>query len=174
MTNFSRPETVRKAVVNASVDHSSSRRFATSVVLGTTDTRNANPAIVISTVPEIMYVKSVEANAPANITMPETIAINALKAITTSPNAYVIITFKVMSYLIIFKMTFFSLRTACECEAPGSISEACDLESGQCQCDHNFGGRACERCEHGFFNYPTCTCKIKVYLKKIMRIYIIS
>jgi hypothetical protein len=54
------------------------------------DTRSANPAIVISTVPEIMFAKSVEASAPANITMPEIIAINVPKAITTSPNAYVI------------------------------------------------------------------------------------
>lgn len=54
----------------------------------------------------------------------------------------------------------FYLHLACECEAPGSISNACDLENGQCQCDHNFGGRACERCEHGFFNYTTCTCNI--------------
>jgi hypothetical protein len=37
-----------------------------------------------------MFVKSVEANVPANITMPEIIAINVPKAITTSPNAYVI------------------------------------------------------------------------------------
>lgn len=90
MTNFSRLETVRKVVVNASVDRSSSRRIAISVVLATMDTRSANPAIVIPTVPEIMFAKSVEASAPANITMPEIIAINVPKAITTSPNAYVI------------------------------------------------------------------------------------
>ncbi len=77
-------------MVNASAGHSSSRRIAINVVLATMDTRSANPVIVISTVPEIMFAKSVEANAPANITMLEIIAINALKAITTSPNAHVI------------------------------------------------------------------------------------
>lgn len=90
MTNFSRRETVRKVAVSVSVDHSSSHRFATSAVSDITDTRNASPVIVISTAPEIMFVKSVEANVPANITMPEIIAINVPKAITISPSAYVI------------------------------------------------------------------------------------
>lgn len=56
-------------------------------------------------------------------------------------------------------MLHFKLCLACDCESPGSSSDVCDAETGQCVCDHNFGGRTCERCEHGFFNFPTCSCK---------------
>ena len=41
--------------------------------------------------------------------------------------------------------------TACKCDEAGSMSEECDLETGQCQCKSSFGGLQCEKCAKGYF-----------------------
>lgn len=60
----------------------------------------------------------------------------------------------------------FLLFAACECNKVGSISNDCDLVSGQCKCLSNFGGERCERCKHGYFQYPECKCKLG-YLQEV-------
>lgn len=86
--SFSRQGIVQKVVVNVNVDHNIFRRCVTSAVSDITDTHSANRATVILMELEIKFARLVEDNVPANITMPAIIAMNALKAITTSPNAY--------------------------------------------------------------------------------------
>jgi hypothetical protein len=56
-----------------------------------------------------------------------------------------------------FKIEFPFL--ACECNPTGSQNNACDRESGQCQCQRNYGSRQCEECNNGFYNYPSCSSK---------------
>nr|AAA28662.1 laminin A chain [Drosophila melanogaster] len=46
---------------------------------------------------------------------------------------------------------------ACECNKIGSITNDCNVTTGECKCLTNFGGDNCERCKHGYFNYPTCS-----------------
>lgn len=48
---------------------------------------------------------------------------------------------------------------ACQCNKIGSISNDCDVESGQCKCLSSFGGERCEHCKDGYYNYPKCQCK---------------
>ncbi|XP_016990578.1 laminin subunit alpha-like [Drosophila rhopaloa] len=45
----------------------------------------------------------------------------------------------------------------CKCNKIGSISNECNVTTGECKCLTNFGGDNCERCKHGYFNYPTCS-----------------
>ena len=45
----------------------------------------------------------------------------------------------------------------CQCQQPGSNSEVCNQRNGQCSCAVNFGGRDCEHCAPGYYNYPECT-----------------
>lgn len=75
-----------------------------------------------------------------------------------------------MDRIIFFFELFIS---ACECNQVGSISNDCDLITGQCKCLSSFGGERCERCKHGYYNYPKCQCKyetlekFKFYFNKI-------
>ncbi|SPP85142.1 laminin subunit alpha [Drosophila guanche] len=46
---------------------------------------------------------------------------------------------------------------ACECNQIGSITNDCNVTSGECKCLTNFGGDNCERCKHGYYNYPACS-----------------
>ena len=50
-----------------------------------------------------------------------------------------------------------NLPSACDCDAKGTIEEVCDKSNGQCLCKEGFGGPRCDRCEPGWFDYPTCT-----------------
>lgn len=40
---------------------------------------------------------------------------------------------------------------ACNCDPDGSLSEACDIQTGQCSCRKNVIGRTCEQCASGYF-----------------------
>lgn len=51
---------------------------------------------------------------------------------------------------------------ACECNPLGSHNAECDVISGNCTCKNNYGGRTCDICENGYYNYPFCTCKYLV------------
>uniref|UniRef100_H3C8W5 Laminin, alpha 1 n=1 Tax=Tetraodon nigroviridis TaxID=99883 RepID=H3C8W5_TETNG len=39
----------------------------------------------------------------------------------------------------------------CGCDVVGAVSSVCDVTTGQCLCRENVTGRACERCQSGFF-----------------------
>ncbi len=53
---------------------------------------------------------------------------------------------------------------ACECNPIGSQNNACDRETGQCQCQRNYGSRQCEECNDGFYNYPSCSSKYQTHI----------
>ena len=48
---------------------------------------------------------------------------------------------------------------ACDCKVDGTVDGAmnCSLESGQCDCNPNIEGQACDHCMDGSSNYPSCT-----------------
>jgi len=50
--------------------------------------------------------------------------------------------------------------SACDCNEQGSLSNVCDVESGQCSCKSNYGGRTCDLCGNGYYKYPECLCKL--------------
>lgn len=56
---------------------------------------------------------------------------------------------------------------ACNCNPRGAPQPVCDVVSGNCTCLNNYGGRTCDICEDGYYNYPNCNCnyKIVIYLK---------
>ena len=43
----------------------------------------------------------------------------------------------------------------CQCNENGSTSLNCD-KAGKCDCKTNIGGDKCEKCNDGFFRYPSC------------------
>ncbi|XP_033914651.3 laminin subunit alpha-1-like [Acipenser ruthenus] len=45
----------------------------------------------------------------------------------------------------------------CDCSLVGSSSSQCDLSSGWCQCNSEFGAEKCNECALGFRAYPECT-----------------
>jgi hypothetical protein len=55
---------------------------------------------------------------------------------------------------------FINLFSACDCSEQGSLSNVCDVEAGQCSCKSNYGGRTCDICGNGYYNYPQCLCKL--------------
>lgn len=55
------------------------------------------------------------------------------------------------SYVLIY--------TACACYNDGSVSNFCDINSGECKCKSNFGGKNCNKCSDGYYGFPTCSCK---------------
>ena len=156
-----RRATAPRVVDSANVDPSTFRQTVISAALVITVIPNAVRVTVTWMEQETMFAKSVEANVLANTTTRETIAIDAPQDSLTFLNANVnsITTCQIDQNNYDSKFIDWFIFVACECESPGSSSELCDIESGQCQCDHNFGGRSCERCEHGFFNYFACSCK---------------
>jgi len=58
-------------------------------------------------------------------------------------------------YLCLF-VTFFH-DVACECNMIGSKESVCDRETGQCSCNTNYGSRKCDKCNNGYYKYPTCS-----------------
>lgn len=47
---------------------------------------------------------------------------------------------------------------ACECNDIGSKSSICDQKTGQCLCHSSFGNLSCDQCNHGYFDFPKCSC----------------
>uniref|UniRef100_A0A8D0CXN5 Laminin subunit alpha-1 n=1 Tax=Sander lucioperca TaxID=283035 RepID=A0A8D0CXN5_SANLU len=53
---------------------------------------------------------------------------------------------------------------ACGCDVSGALSSVCDVTTGQCSCRENVTGRACDRCQFGFFGLQSgrgcrpCSC----------------
>uniref|UniRef100_UPI00398EB503 laminin subunit alpha-1 n=1 Tax=Pristiophorus japonicus TaxID=55135 RepID=UPI00398EB503 len=43
----------------------------------------------------------------------------------------------------------------CDCNVNGSFDEACDLQTGHCQCKANVLGQKCDQCLHGYFGLST-------------------
>ena len=46
----------------------------------------------------------------------------------------------------------------CKCDKTGTKNgdQKCDVATGQCMCNENFGGRQCSACRAGFFGFPVC------------------
>ncbi|CAJ0568741.1 unnamed protein product, partial [Mesorhabditis spiculigera] len=44
----------------------------------------------------------------------------------------------------------------CECSKIGAAGSKCNPRNGQCECKEEFVGLKCDRCSHGFFNFPIC------------------
>lgn len=56
--------------------------------------------------------------------------------------------------------SYMFLFTACQCNDLGSVSGACDQASGNCTCKGNFGGKHCDQCQDGYYDYPSCSCTL--------------
>lgn len=100
------------------------------------------------------------ANARARSISLVIIVSSALKVSTPFRSAKVqcfrLISANLLKLVIICEMCEF---LACQCNKIGSISNDCDVESGQCKCLSSFGGERCEHCKDGYYNYPKCQCK---------------
>ena len=46
----------------------------------------------------------------------------------------------------------------CDCDIRGVQNNdmTCDIQTGQCSCTANVGGRQCDRCLAGYYRYPSC------------------
>lgn len=53
-------------------------------------------------------------------------------------------------------MFAFVLLIACDCNSVGALDNFCDEASGQCKCQAQTYGRACDQCQPGSWNYPKC------------------
>ena len=51
----------------------------------------------------------------------------------------------------------------CECSDVGSVSEICDVKTGECNCKSNYGDRQCDKCQSGFYSYPDCFSKYSYF-----------
>ncbi|XP_078614896.1 agrin-like isoform X23 [Branchiostoma floridae x Branchiostoma japonicum] len=48
---------------------------------------------------------------------------------------------------------FAGCPSVCKCNTLGSYAQTCDSQSGQCSCKPGVGGKKCDRCEPGFWNF---------------------
>ncbi|XP_019637522.1 PREDICTED: agrin-like isoform X4 [Branchiostoma belcheri] len=48
---------------------------------------------------------------------------------------------------------FAGCPSVCKCNSLGSYAQTCDSQSGQCSCKPGVGGKKCDRCEPGFWNF---------------------
>ena len=56
--------------------------------------------------------------------------------------------------------TSYLFSIACDCNANGALGDLlCNTGDGQCNCKDNFGGRQCDECKDGFYQYPYCYSK---------------
>jgi hypothetical protein len=62
---------------------------------------------------------------------------------------------------------------ACDCSERGSLSNVCDVESGQCSCKSNYGGRTCDICGDGYYSHPECLCKLTQWPVALLKLCII-
>ena len=46
--------------------------------------------------------------------------------------------------------------SACNCDRRGSFTRTCRRYDGQCPCLRNYGGRQCNQCRVGYFDFPSC------------------
>lgn len=97
--------------------------------------------------------------AHASSTLLGIIAIDVLMDIISSLNVTVSWFWIESMDLIQIKFIIY-IWLGCDCNAIGSGNDTCDDYSGQCQCKSNFDGKQCERCKDGYYDYPTCTCKL--------------
>ncbi|XP_009995324.1 PREDICTED: laminin subunit beta-2 [Chaetura pelagica] len=44
----------------------------------------------------------------------------------------------------------------CACSPEGSVSQLCDIVSGQCRCQPGAVGRQCDQCQPGYWGFPAC------------------
>ena len=51
--------------------------------------------------------------------------------------------------------------TECACGEASYETDSCDLISGQCACKPGVGGRACDVCEEGYWDYAPRGCRRK-------------
>lgn len=154
---------------NANVNPSSRNLIVTAAVSVITVTLCVDPAIVTSMVRLLFNVKLIMDIALVNSTTEELTAAFALRNSTVFPNANVSSFFDESSELIGINVrelelidilfAFANLFTACDCHNVGSASNVCDLNSGDCKCLSNFGGRTCNECKNGYHSFPTCSCK---------------
>ena len=55
--------------------------------------------------------------------------------------------------------SFNTTLIACDCDATGSIDHICDQENGgNCRCQPGAGGRRCDQCLEGFYNFSSNGC----------------
>lgn len=57
-------------------------------------------------------------------------------------------------------MSHFHICTDCNCDPSGTVDEICDKQFGECMCKQNYTGERCDRCEPGFYGYPSCEGKL--------------
>ena len=46
--------------------------------------------------------------------------------------------------------------SACNCDVSGATEEVCTKDEGECLCKEGYGGERCDRCEPGWWGYPSC------------------
>jgi hypothetical protein len=51
----------------------------------------------------------------------------------------------------------------CGCDPTGSRSDACDADSGQCDCHPGIQGLTCNECQPQFYGYSNKGCKSKEF-----------
>ncbi|GBP57452.1 Laminin subunit alpha-1 [Eumeta japonica] len=56
-------------------------------------------------------------------------------------------------------MTLSSTRRGCNCSSPGAEGNSCDIRTGQCRCRPHVVGRACDRCQEGYWGLSSEGCK---------------
>ena len=67
---------------------------------------------------------------------------------------------KIKNNIIKYSITFYKsylCSSACDCNENGALGDLlCNTGDGQCNCKDNFGGRQCDECKDGFYQYPYC------------------
>ena len=68
-------------------------------------------------------------------------------------------------YIYSVSMLYYGEGYLCGCDAIGSVSAVCSQRGGACTCKPGVGGRTCDQCLPGYYNFTISGCLGGILLK---------